>query len=143
MSGWQAFAFGRESLELAVGLGPEGLKNRGSALAIGIFPQANRIRLCLLAFSRDIYAVDPRTIETENLSLELRGELRIAVRVEELGSNFEAPERLNLILRRPYQIESVPQRTLSCPTCTSSLPKRWAAIVGSRITNRQVLPSSA
>ena len=43
----------------------------------------------------------------------------------------------------PYQIESVPHRIRSGPTAFSSLPRTWAASVGSPITTRQVDPSSA
>ena len=40
----------------------------------------------------------------------------------------------------PYQIESVPQHTLSSPTATSSLPSTWAAWSGEPMTVRHVEP---
>ena len=40
-------------------------------------------------------------------------------------------------------MESVPHKTLFSPTYLKSFPRQWAALSGSPITPRQVLPSSA
>src|SRR6266480_1092372 len=49
--------------------------------------------------------VEPRRIEAEDLALVLRGELRIAVLLRHLLRDLEAPEGLDLPLRR-----AVPER---------------------------------
>src|SRR5215469_16569369 len=105
---WQTLSCGCERLELALGLRPKGLENRCRVLTVGLLSQADWIRFGLLTLARDVDTVDPCTIEAENLSLELRGQLRIAVRREKLGRNLEGTKSLNLVLRRaiPDRIRS-------------------------------------
>jgi hypothetical protein len=106
---WQAPSFDCKRLELALGLGPKGLENRCRVLTVSLLPQADRICVGLLTLAWDVDTVDPRTIEAENLGLKLRGQLRIAVRLEKLGRNLEGAKGLNLVLRRaiPDRIRSL------------------------------------
>src|SRR5690242_5925143 len=100
VSGWQPPALGQERLELAVVLGSKSLEERGCALTVGLLPQADWIRFGFLALARDLYAVDPCTIEAENLGLKLRGALRIAMCRDELGRDLKGAKGLDLVLRR-------------------------------------------
>src|SRR6516165_7573199 len=104
----QALSLGCERLEFALGLRPKGLEHRSRVVTVGLLPHADWIRFGLLTLARDVDTVDPCTIEAEDLRLQLRGQLRIAMRREEPGRDLEAAKCLNLVLRRaiPDRIRS-------------------------------------
>ena len=132
--GREAAALGDQRLKFGIGLGSVGLERRIACFLIRLLARPDRIGLCPSAPLGDVDTVDASAVETENLLLERRRKLRIAVLLDQRRRDLKASEGLDLVLRRAVPECSVPQSTLSSPICLKSLPRRCAAVVGSRMT---------
>jgi hypothetical protein len=97
-SGREASALG-ERLILGICFGSVGLESRIRHLPIGLLARPDRIDLSSSPPLRYVDIIDASAIETEDLLLERRRKLRVAVRFNQRRCNLKAAEGLDLVLR--------------------------------------------
>jgi len=89
----------RRAPQLGICFGSVGLESRIRHLPIGLLARPDRIDLSSSPPLRYVDIIDASAIETEDLLLERRRKLRVAVRFNQRRCNLKAAEGLDLVLR--------------------------------------------